>query len=768
MGHRWRLPIVFGLILLLLPVSLFAQAGKGSRYPIMRPDPETLGQWMRSYRNAPLAPTHPQIRSQLMQAATEGAGESFSLLDQTPWNASNIAERDQGVCGNCWVWASTGVMEVALSRQRGVKDRLSIEFFDSCKKDRCACDGGMLEWFRDWYAEKQPDGSLFFAVPWSNMNASYGDGDGTCKDTCSAIATSPRYTFSDDLGPVTTVETYDVHQEQAILNIKNTLKQGKAIFFGYYLPNGAAWNDFIDFWGNEPETSVWNPDPSCNLPWDEDTGGGHAVVLLGYDDTDPDPAKHYWVLMNSWGPVPGKRENGLFRMRMAMDYSCTNPYPDEPVISREFQTADFPFTCSFALTPSSGSLGFAGGTGSLSVAASPADCAWTALSNAPWLRVTGGGSGTGSGTITYSVAPNDMASARTGMIFVGSRTFTLTQQPLITAVTPAANAADVPLDGAITATFGQAMDSASLTPDTFTVSGVSGSVTYDAASQTASFRPSAGLASATKYTAVVTPRVRDAAGQYPAKGYIWSFTTQARTVALNPAAGSGPVTLTMLTPGGYLSDYGALSDKDPGISQTGKPSDCEFPQGLIAYTVKGISAGGTAVVSIIYPDLLASSSKVYMVNAAGFHEFTNVVTDESTVSLTITDGGRGDADGVANGVIVNRVGVGVRSNGGGGGCFIATVAYGNDSAWQVKVFKTFRDTRLIINRPGRMVVAFYYAASPGLADFISRHPAARRVARLILTPAAYGLRYPVAASLFAFLLCVILGGWMVARRRGRS
>jgi hypothetical protein len=82
--------------------------------------------------------------------------------------------------------------------------------------------------------------------------------------------------------------------------------------------------------------------------------------------------------------------------------------------------------CSFTLSSSSASFTASSATGSVSVTASASGCAWTAASNASWITVTGGASGTGSGTVTYSVAANT-GSARTGTMTIAGATFTVSQ-----------------------------------------------------------------------------------------------------------------------------------------------------------------------------------------------------------------------------------------------------------------------------------------------------------------------------------------------------
>ncbi len=82
--------------------------------------------------------------------------------------------------------------------------------------------------------------------------------------------------------------------------------------------------------------------------------------------------------------------------------------------------------CSFSLSPTSASVGSAATTGSVSVTTG-SSCNWTATSNASWLTITSGASGTGNGTVGYSVAANGGTSARSGSLTIAGITFTVTQ-----------------------------------------------------------------------------------------------------------------------------------------------------------------------------------------------------------------------------------------------------------------------------------------------------------------------------------------------------
>lgn len=120
---------------------------------------------------------------------------------------------------------------------------------------------------------------------------------------------------------------------------------------------------------------------------------------------------------------------------------------------------------------------------------------------------------------------------------------------LVSSTTPANTETAVPVGNKLSATFSGAMDSATLTPATFTLKrggiAVDGAVSYSGV--TALFTPAANLRPNTLYVATITTGAHDAKGRALARDYSWSFTTGVildtippsvnSTVPLNNAAG---------------------------------------------------------------------------------------------------------------------------------------------------------------------------------------------------------------------------------------
>ena len=113
-----------------------------------------------------------------------------------------------------------------------------------------------------------------------------------------------------------------------------------------------------------------------------------------------------------------------------------------------------------------------------------------------------------------------------------TRTWTVdTTPPTVTTVSPADGAAGVPVGANVQATFSEAVDAATVTNSTFTLSRSGDTVplpavvTYDSSTKTATLDPSNNLATATSYTATVTVGVKDSAGNTMAMSRVWSFVT---------------------------------------------------------------------------------------------------------------------------------------------------------------------------------------------------------------------------------------------------
>lgn len=166
---------------------------------IMHYNPQTLHEWLDSLGRATLASLDPSI-------VIPAAPGHFDLLPHLQYTPS---QRDQGWAGNCWVWAGTGVIEVALDVQGAIKDRLSIQYFDSnynggtgvgsgCSWAGC---GGSLNWFAQFYSGYR--GGSKQVIPWSNTNAAYQDRYQSCPVSgcessgtavpAASISTAPNY-----------------------------------------------------------------------------------------------------------------------------------------------------------------------------------------------------------------------------------------------------------------------------------------------------------------------------------------------------------------------------------------------------------------------------------------------------------------------------------------------------------------------------------------------------------------------------------------------
>ena len=199
-------------------------------------------------------------------------------------------------------------------------------------------------------------------------------------------------------------------------------------------------------------------------------------------------------------------------------------------------------------------------------------------------------------------------------------------------------------------------------------------------------------------------------------------------------------------------------------NNTNKPSNTLY--GLLDMQIKVGKPGDTATVTVFLPAPAPAGYTWFKYNSQqGWYDFSdNAVfnADRTQVTLTLVDGGIGDDDGVANGVIRDPSGLasGSSASTGGGGCFIATAAYGSILHPHVATLRAFRDTFLLTNPLGEAFVKLYYRYSPPAADFIARHDTLRFIVRVGLIPAIalswIALEFGPAALSLILLLSVLM------------
>ena len=153
------------------------------------------------------------------------------------------------------------------------------------------------------------------------------------------------------------------------------------------------------------------------------------------------------------------------------------------------------------------------------------------------------------------------------------------------------------------------------------------------------------------------------------------------------ANGAGKIQMSVSASAGtpFIENITTMAADDPDINQRGKPTDQEFPDGLVSFTVKNLAnVGDTVRVTFTLPSNYPADAKYYKVTDAGFEEFLNPNDNtplyefsDNTVTLTLTDGDQWDGDGETNGEISDPGGPAKAStasaSSSGGGCFFSTL-----------------------------------------------------------------------------------------------
>lgn len=208
-----------------------------------------------------------------------------NLLPELIWNQSILSHvKNQGRCGSCWAFSTTGALEAKMRINNYKVDRLSEQELVDCSKQNYGCNGGLMHLAFDYCIENH---GLT-----SNQEYNYTAKNGHCLYNCNLNNTESQ-NFIKVLGSF--VKDYKFTIPRSVIDLKASLKEGPIC-----IALDASPLEFRFY--KEGVIDIENRNTSRI---------NHAVLLTGYSEYQNGS---YWIIQNSWGTSWGY--NGYAKIKI--------------------------------------------------------------------------------------------------------------------------------------------------------------------------------------------------------------------------------------------------------------------------------------------------------------------------------------------------------------------------------------------------------------------------------------------------------------------
>ncbi|XP_051148858.1 cysteine proteinase 3-like [Andrographis paniculata] len=222
------------------------------------------------------------------------------LPDSVDWRKTGIIGpvKDQGSCGSCWTFSTTGALEAAYAQAYGVNISLSEQQLVDCAGafNNFGCNGGLPSQAFEYI---KYNGGIE-----TEKSYPYTAEDGICKYKPANAVVQVRDSIN-----ITQGAEYELKHAVALVR-----------------PVSVAFEALDDF--RSYESGVYTSDECGSDPWDVN----HAVLAVGYgvEDVDGVPTP-YWLMKNSWGASWG--DDGYFKMEMGKNMCGVATCSSYPIIA---------------------------------------------------------------------------------------------------------------------------------------------------------------------------------------------------------------------------------------------------------------------------------------------------------------------------------------------------------------------------------------------------------------------------------------------------
>ncbi|XP_044464099.1 thiol protease aleurain-like [Mangifera indica] len=218
------------------------------------------------------------------------------LPETKDWREAGIVSpvKDQGHCGSCWTFSTTGALEAAYHQAHGKQISLSEQQLVDCAQafNNFGCSGGLPSQAFE-YIKYNGGLDTESAYPYTGK-------DGECK-------------FSSENVGVQVVDCVNITLE-AEDELKHAVASVRPVSVAFEVVNG-----FQSY-----ESGVYSSNTCGSTPMDVN----HAVLAIGYGVEDGVP---FWLIKNSWGQSWG--DNGYFKMELGKNMCGVATCASYPVVA---------------------------------------------------------------------------------------------------------------------------------------------------------------------------------------------------------------------------------------------------------------------------------------------------------------------------------------------------------------------------------------------------------------------------------------------------
>eukprot|EP01039_Chlorochromonas_danica_P003824 gene3824-4175_t len=226
----------------------------------------------------------PHLRRQGSGKVHKAPSQTSSLPSSVDWVSKGAVTpvKDQGNCGSCWSFSTTGALEGAYFLKYGTLPSLSEQNLVSCAPSpNAGCNGG---WMDDAFAFVKSNGGIASEANYPYTSGTSGK-SGSCETNHGIVANSAPSGYVDVDQDVNALLSAVAQQPVSI-----AIQANQLAFQSY-------------------KSGVLTGRCGTNLD--------HGVLLVGYGT---DNGVDYWKVKNSWGPTWG--ESGYIRIERSADDKC--------------------------------------------------------------------------------------------------------------------------------------------------------------------------------------------------------------------------------------------------------------------------------------------------------------------------------------------------------------------------------------------------------------------------------------------------------------